>query len=294
MSVTQISEEDLAECLSLLEAMPTSSESTTKWAAQARVWTLVLQKMGGGTAKRAVEWSIFNCKWRPSFAELRQIAAKIESPLPDRDAAFAEVLYWIRKRGMNAKQDPQNPRIFYPGAPDFSHPLIAAAVKRCGGWEAICSGDAQMQEGGLSGHFKGNYDRAAVLWVEKVQESLESGKPRNSALFPAWTPFDAVSLEAEAKRAIAPKPAPAPLSGPLVLAPAHLRDTLRNIPNLPSAKQIDSVSASVNSLAEDSFGADHDRAKMREAEAELEGLQEKRRALEGQQFAVSNGKEVRR
>ena len=27
--------------------------------------------------------------------------------------------------------------------------------------------EAQMQEGGLSGHFKGNYDRASVLWTRR-------------------------------------------------------------------------------------------------------------------------------
>lgn len=203
--------ETYAYCLTVLEVMPSSADSTAKWDAHRLLWARTLKQLGPSLSKRSVEFALDNLKWRPSFAELRMIAAKLESPIPDRDAAYAEVLHKIQQFGaygapMKDFED-RFPDMRQLGTPPFSHALVAVAVQRCGGWQAICDGEAQYQEGGFSGHFKGNYDRAAETWYEKVIAAIDQGE-RPAHLFPAFEPYEPASIERAAKRAVMPAQAP--------------------------------------------------------------------------------------
>ena len=210
----------LDTCLSLLEAMNAAANAAA-WPVQSQIYEMLLSCWTGELARRVVRYAVMNCRWRPTVAELREIAAKIESPIPARDEAFAEVIYYVREYGMNAAphpKSPDNPNIRACGPPRFSHPLVAAAVRRCGGWEAICEGAAQYQGGGLSEHFKGNYDRAAEGWYASVAVALESGE-RPAELFPDYRPFDRVTARAESRRMIATEARPALPAPPAALVP---------------------------------------------------------------------------
>jgi len=183
------------EALALLQAM--NAGSAQNWNAQWMIYDLVISRWSESLTRRVVQHAALTCEWRPSPAKLREIAATLESPFPSADLALDEMLTLLRRFGSNAAPHPKfpnRPNILGPGAPTFTHPLIAAAIRRLGGWETICDGEAQYQEGGLQGAFRAVYDRAAEEWKGKVIECLDNGT-RPPSLFPDYRPFIAGSIE---------------------------------------------------------------------------------------------------
>lgn len=181
--------------LVLLEGMnaPASQNWETAW----QVYDYVLRRWPLDLAGRVVDRALMTCRWRPSVAELREIAAKLESPKPTVDEALDEVLTLITRFGAFGKRDPDNPHCYLAGPPEFSHPLVAAVVRRVGDWEAICAGDSQHQSGGLHGAFREAYGRSAQDWESQVQACLDSGT-RPVALFPVYKPFSPAQLTSSA------------------------------------------------------------------------------------------------
>lgn len=179
-----------AECLTLLEAMYATKPLTR---GEELLYRRVLLQMGQQTAEQAVAWAIDT--WREKFpprptpAHLRLIAARLLSPYPSADDAYAEMLTKVRTGGLHSTPHPERPRLFLSGPPLFSHPLVAQAVQHCGGWEMICTGEANYAEG-LAKQFKAAYARNAEQFVNEVADALSlPPQQRPSRLFPYWTPF---------------------------------------------------------------------------------------------------------
>lgn len=231
--------EHVTEMLSLLQAM--NAANNQNWDVQWRIYHLLLFRWPDELGREVVTHAALNCKWRPSPAELREIAAKMESPVPAVDAAMEEVLTLMRRHGAYAAPHPDfpdRPGIRTLGEPPFSHPLIASAVRRLGGWVGLCEGDTQYQSGGLQGSFRDVYNRSSSEWHEKVMECLDNGT-RPAALFPPYTPFQVgdlenVSRELQGKKqppnALPPRPAP------LVPMPADIRQRIVDLEETKAMK----------------------------------------------------------
>lgn len=209
-------------CLGIIEGM--NAGSGQSFDALWDIYDALLTAWGDTLARRVCTHAALTCKWRPSPAELREIAARIESPTPNADAALTEVQTLIRRYGANAAPHPDNPNVRVMGEPPFSHPLVGAAVRRLGGWARICAGEAQYQEGGFDGAFRAVYDRAEGDFREQVSAALQQGV-RPPGLFPPYVPFAAA-------RVVQPLPAPVQtLLAPavpqrLTPMPANLRDMI--------------------------------------------------------------------
>ncbi len=175
------------KCLAMLEAM--NSGQGQSFTAMWDIYNLLLGQWGDVLSIKVCTHAALHCKWRPSPAELREIAAKLESPVPSADDAWSEVRSLVNQYGIHARPHPVRPTIRIAGPPDFTHPLIERVVRYCGGWEDVCDGKAQMQTGGLRGAFVATYTRTETEWVESVAKCLES-QIRPAELFPVWKPFD--------------------------------------------------------------------------------------------------------
>lgn len=212
------------ECLGMLEAM--NAGNNQSFAALWKIYNALLSAWGDDLAMRVCTNAVLTCKWRPSPAELRELAARLESPTPTADAALTEVQVLIRRFGANAMQHPERPSVRVMGEPDFSHPLVESAVRRIGGWARICAGEAQYQEGGFDGAFRAVYERAESDFREQVAAALQQGI-RPAELFPRYATFAESRLVQVPK--VAPHPAPALPAGRLTPMPAKLRDMIARL-----------------------------------------------------------------
>ncbi len=83
----------------------------------------------------------------PPPGRIRQEAVRLASPaVPDVDQAWAEVVDGIRRHGRAER-------------PEFSHPLIAAAVDGMGGWLALCQSENPVAD---RAHFLKLYGVATI------------------------------------------------------------------------------------------------------------------------------------
>lgn len=187
------------------------------------VYAIALRRLTDGEGKAAVRWAVLHEEWRPTPARLLEIAADVASPVPDSEMAYSEIITLAQSEGKYAMPHPDNPNIKIEGPPRFSHPLIAQVVSYCGGWDLICSGEANMQEG-LKKQVRGAHESIADQWTEqvKVQLALPPGK-RDQRYFPAWKPI-ALLPPAEVPFMIGPARR-APLLSEM---PAEVRDMIGN------------------------------------------------------------------
>lgn len=171
------------ECLTLLETMQSGQE----WSKPlAQMYLMAFQTLGETCSRLAVQWACLNEKWRPSPAELRQFAARIASPYPDAEAAYSEILHKAQAVGLYGRPDPKRPTVFVEGAPPMSHPIVSQIVGYCGGWEQICSGEANKAEG-LRKQVRSAHESVSREWEAKVIENLALPESkRDPRYFPVW------------------------------------------------------------------------------------------------------------
>jgi hypothetical protein len=218
-----------AKAMSILEAMK-GPAFETQW----EIYLAHLRRLPSQHVYKAVS-NLSNATWRPSPEEIVAEAAKLEMrraagtpfPFPSADEAYAEIMHKVKRYGLNAKiLYSDRPNIRVAGAPPFSHPLVAQAVAMVGGWEALCSGEANYSEG-LSKQIKTLYERQAERFIFKAAELITkldtlpaSEYPR---YFPKWRPFEIVTTwdgGAEDQRRISdyrPDPCPAEIKTKLRL-----------------------------------------------------------------------------
>jgi len=154
----------------------------------ANIYEMVLNSIGEEWSRKVCEFIVLNESWRPAPADVRKIAAKLASPIPSVDDAYSEMMYLAEKEGTYGFQCDHDPNVYFKGEPQFTHPLILQTVKGIGGWEAICTGEAQMQEG-LAKQFKGAYSRYSEQWVSDVANVLSlPAQERPKKLFPPPIP----------------------------------------------------------------------------------------------------------
>jgi len=159
------------------------------------LYELALKPMTDEEGSAVVRWAALHEEWRPSPARLIQIAAEQSSAIPDAEAAYAEILDAAQRHGEYACPHPSNPNIRTLGPPEFSHPVVKQIVSYCGGWEFICSGDANKSEG-LKKQVRGAHESVSRQWVEQVKTQLMlPPSQRNQKYFQAWKPLPILSSE---------------------------------------------------------------------------------------------------
>lgn len=151
---------------------------------------LVLAPLDDEIGLAAVLHAVKNEEWRPAPARLRQIAAEVASPIPDHEQAYAEIIYKAQIIGTHGTPDPANPNVSYTGPPPMSHPAISRIVAYLGGWEMVCNGEAQMQEG-LVKQVRGAHESVARQWRQEVSAQLELPRSKwNPLYFRRYQPFE--------------------------------------------------------------------------------------------------------
>lgn len=173
------------ECLALLQFM----NSGQPWSiGVSNIYQMVLNSIGEEWSRKTVGHIAITEEWRPAPAAIRKIAARLASPFPSLDDAYAEMMRKAEREGLYGVQCSHDPNVYFEGVPEFSHPLIEKSVRACGGWRSICNGESQMQEG-LSKQFRGVYQRYSEEWVGDVANVLSlPEEKRPQKLFPKYVP----------------------------------------------------------------------------------------------------------
>lgn len=113
--------ETLAGCMTLLKSMNSGKEVSWKENAAGlrQIYTLLLRPMDDEIGRKAVEYAVLHEEWRPAPAKIREIAARLASPLPNEGDCFVE--FWKAVK-------------YSIAVPRWSHPVIGDVVRRLGGW----------------------------------------------------------------------------------------------------------------------------------------------------------------
>lgn len=170
--------------LAMLSEMATGVSNTwTKGKMQ--IYLMVLRSLGEEAARRTVNYAVMNCKWRPEPAELREIAAKLYSPLPPVGEMWRECWHKAITQGYDR--------------PQWSHPAIGDIVTAIGGWRylrSVCwlDSDARFREG-LQRRFETAYTERAESWWKQVADQLQfPPEERDPHYFPAYEVFNPPAL----------------------------------------------------------------------------------------------------
>jgi hypothetical protein len=221
----------LSDALAILQAM-----KGAPWELQFDLYSAALERLPEHLIEAAVS-RLAGETWRPAPFDIVRQAVKIEMarragtgrplghPFPTGDEAYAEIVQKIQDFGRNGRVEfPDRPSIRTAGPPPFSHPLVAKTVAMIGGWEAICSGEANYAEG-LAKQVKSVYERQAENWVEQGARALCLPEEASRACFPRWQPFE---IEFEWREPV--RPSLPPLERPkLVPCPDDLRQRLEGM-----------------------------------------------------------------
>ena len=212
-----MNERNLSECFTLLSLMNSGSEQ--RWRDELKpLYALVLRPVDDTFGKKAVEWAVLHEEWRPSPARLRKIVARIASPYPCDDDAYAEIMDKAVRIGSYGVPDHDNPNVFYEGPPPMSHPVVARIVAHLGGWRFLCEGDAQMQEG-LKKQVAGSHESVAGQWEQEVSDQLHlPASVRNPIYFQNYSAY----------RPVAP-----PVDGELLAIPSRRKEPSVVISDMP-------------------------------------------------------------
>jgi hypothetical protein len=184
---------EMIPLLGMLRALPSKSA----WEQGHRqIYAMIFAPISYDLGLAVVSEAILHEEWRPAPATLRRIMARMLSPIPDDNATYAEIVYKAGKHGSMGRQT--GPNSWEEGPPPMSHPVVSLTVGYCGGWQSICSGEAQMQEG-LRKQVRSAHGSAAVVWQERVLAQLsltvcsrdpEMMDPADPTRFRSYLPFD--------------------------------------------------------------------------------------------------------
>lgn len=174
----------IEECLVLLEMM-NSSNAQTFGAAHAKAYGLILCELGEEASRTAVTRALKTLRWRPSPAEIREIAADLASPLPPVGLLWQEFWHKAITDGY--------------ARPDWTHPILDDMAAQMGGWQSVretswpdshpAHVDAQRIR------FEAIYAQVLGQWREAVCEQLSLPRAsRDPRYFPARRDFVAPKL----------------------------------------------------------------------------------------------------
>lgn len=181
----------LGECFTLLSLMNSGREQS--WREELKpLYALILRPLDDEIGCSAVQWAVLHEEWRPSPAKLRQIAAKVASPYPSAEECYAEIMDKAQNVGLYGRPDPKNPDVYLEGPPPMSHPLVSRIVPHLGGWQYVCTGEAQMQEG-LKKQVAGSHETVMRQWEQEVAGQLVlPPSQRNPVYFRPYARYRAV------------------------------------------------------------------------------------------------------
>lgn len=172
-------------CLASLSELATGAGNA--WShGKAQLYLAVLRNLGEEASKRATEYAILNCEWRPEPARLREIAANLYSPLPPVGACWREVWDKAITAGYT---DPR-----------WTHPVIEDLVAAVGGWSHLrntCWPDTpDRTRDQMRYQFEQAYKDRAGTWWKAVADQLQfPPQERDPHLFPNARPYVPMKLE---------------------------------------------------------------------------------------------------
>lgn len=182
-----MTDETITECLAVLRTM--KGDAWTK--SHDMVYSQALRPWGDQHGKETVTQALMTLNWRPSVAELVKLSARIASPYPDDDAAYAEIAFKLSTIGLYGKVHPENPNVRILGHPVMSHPVVSQIVAYCGGWEMLCSGEANFQEG-VRKQVRSAHESIALKWEAAVAQLLrltDKDRRADRVHFQPYVPF---------------------------------------------------------------------------------------------------------
>ena len=109
-------------------------------------------------------------EWRPSYAEVLEIAAETFAPVPNQAMVEREILDEITRVGIYGRRSVNHPLAFTAGAPDFSHPLITRIISLMG-WVEVCSWDDRRTS--LKKAIGETYQIVVAEWKTRVRRELQ-------------------------------------------------------------------------------------------------------------------------
>ena len=226
----------VGQCVAILEGMP----SNQPMAAAMQIYAMAFDRMGEEYSIKAVQAASLDMgrTWRPSPGELIGIACDIASPLPSPDSCYEEIMDKASRLGVCAMDHPERPSIKLFGPPTFSHPIVSSIVSRCGGWQMICEGEANMQ-GGLRKQVEAAHGSLSKDWREQVAQQLNlPAEKREARLFGRYKPNEVITPAAAEPEFLGSAPAVRQIERPKegVPMPAELRamfKTLRQKVEMP-------------------------------------------------------------
>lgn len=109
--------------------------------------------------------------WRPSPAELCQIAVKVVAPVPATDAVYAEIVHLADAIGLYCQRHEARPNLRVEGTPVFSSHYVEKTVERLGGWRRICCWNT-IEDGSLINSVRRICDSLASEWRYNIVEQL--------------------------------------------------------------------------------------------------------------------------
>lgn len=179
------------ECLTFLSEMATGAANSWN-KGKADMYRLILRSLGEDASRRAVQYAVMNCRWRPEPAELREIAASLYSPLPPVGELWRECWHKAITQGYEK--------------PHWSHPVLKDLVYALGGWKylrSVCWYDSEQRfRESLQRRFEMAYQERKESWWKAVADQLGIQKEeRDPHYFPHYAVFDPPALlPAEAER----------------------------------------------------------------------------------------------
>jgi hypothetical protein len=172
------------EALAFLSDMATGAGNPWN-KGKAQVYLLVLRNLGEEAARRAVEYAVMNCKWRPEPAELREIAANLYSPLPPVGDLWRE--FWHKAITLGYDK------------PRWSHPVVKDIARALGGWpylRSVCWWDSDVRfRENLQRRFEATYAQRTETWWKQVADQLRlPAAERDPHYFPDYSRFNPPAL----------------------------------------------------------------------------------------------------
>jgi hypothetical protein len=160
--------------------MMNSSNAQVFGAAHTTAYSLILSELGEEASRVAVNKAIKTLRWRPSPAELREMAAQLVSPLPSVGILWAEFWHKAIHTGYTV--------------PGWTHPILSDLAAELGGWQGVRetswpeSHPAHVDA--LRSRFEAVYGTCSTAWRESVCEQLAFPRAeRDPRYFPDYRPF---------------------------------------------------------------------------------------------------------
>lgn len=158
----------LRTCIFSVSQLP----SQEQWSNEVHqpIFAGIFKRLGKTLSEKVADHIDAHCDWRPTKAQIWEVAVKLSSTAPSMEEAFAEFYYKLRHAGYES--------------PRFSHPTLTRIALGLGGWRTLYR--EEPARGILYRDFGEAYKRQTETWKEEVvvQLRLPPGERNYPLYFP--------------------------------------------------------------------------------------------------------------